>query len=78
MSDHASLTSDTHTYKITDLVGSSTKSIEDAVAVAVQQAGATLHNMRWVEVAEIRGHLEGDRVAHWQVGLRIGFTLDPR
>lgn len=65
-----------HVYKFTELVGSSPDSIEDAVNGAVSRANESLHNMRWLEVTEIRGHIEDGKVAHWQVGMKIGFTLD--
>ncbi len=65
-----------HVYKKIELVGSSPSSIEDAVANAVAKAGQTVRNMRWFEVAETRGHIEEGRVAHWQVTVKIGFTLD--
>jgi dodecin len=65
-----------HVYKITELTGSSPKSMEDAVTQAVTRASKTLRNMRWFEVVETRGHIDNGRVAHWQVTLKIGFTLD--
>lgn len=66
-----------HIYKTIELVGSSTTSIEDAVQQAVQRAARTVHNMRWFEVTELRGHIgEQGGVAHWQVGVKVGFTLD--
>ena len=66
-----------HIYKKIELVGSSPNSIEEAVQNAVAKASTTLHNMRWFEVVETRGQIENDKVAHWQVTLKIGFTLDP-
>jgi dodecin len=65
-----------HVYKITELTGSSPKSIEDAVGQAVGRASKTLRNLRWFEVTDTRGHLENGKVAHWQVTIKIGFTLD--
>jgi flavin-binding protein dodecin len=65
-----------HVYKVTELTGSSTTSMEDAVNTAVNRASATLRNLRWFEVVETRGHIEGGKVAHWQVTIKIGFTLD--
>jgi hypothetical protein len=65
-----------HVYKTTDLVGSSPKSIEQAIENAVARAGKTVRNMRWLEVQEMRGHIEDGKVSHWQVAVRIGFTLD--
>ena len=63
-------------YKVIEIVGSSPTSIEDAVEVAIARAAATLHDIRWFEVIETRGHVEGGKVAHYQVTLKIGFTLD--
>jgi dodecin len=65
-----------HVYKIIELTGSSSKSVEDAVQKAIARAGQTVRNMRWFEVTETRGHIDGDAIAHWQVSLKIGFTLD--
>ena len=62
-------------YKIIEIVGSSTDSIEDAVQKAVTRASATVRDLRWFEIKETRGHIEDGRVAHYQVTLRIGFTL---
>jgi flavin-binding protein dodecin len=62
--------------KTTELVGSSATSIEDAVNQAVERAGKTLRHMGWFEIVETRGHLEGGKIAHWQVTVKIGFRLD--
>ena len=63
-------------YKIIELVGSSETSIEDAIERAIARASKTVREIRWFEVASTRGHVEGGKVAHYQVTLRIGFTLD--
>jgi flavin-binding protein dodecin len=65
-----------HVYKQIELTGSSTTGIEDAVAAALSRAGQTVRNMQWFEVTETRGHIDGDRVAHWQVTIKVGFTLE--
>ncbi|HEX7898558.1 MAG TPA: dodecin [Planctomycetota bacterium] len=65
-----------HVYKITELVGSSPDSMEDAVSQAITRASITLRNLRWFQVVETRGHIENGRVAHWQVTVKIGFTLE--
>ena len=65
-----------HVYKITELTGSSPTSIEDAVHQAVGRASKTLRNLRWFEIVETRGHIEHGKVAHWQVTIKIGFTLE--
>ena len=61
-----------HVYKITELVGSSEKSIEDAIQTAISRASKTLRTLRWFEVEPIRGHI------HYQVSLRVGFTLQEK
>ena len=65
-----------HIYKKIELVGSSPNGIEDAVNNAITRAGNTIRNMRWFEVAEVRGHLENNKVTHWQVTVKVGLTLD--
>ena len=65
-----------HVYKLTELTGSSKNSIDDAIRNAVARAGKTLRNMRWLEVVDTRAHLEDGKIAHWQVTVKIGFTLD--
>lgn len=68
-----------HTYKLINLVGTSTTGIEDAVNHALDRAGKTIQNMRWFQVEEIRGEVDQNRVSHWQVTLKIGFTIeDPK
>lgn len=65
-----------HVYKIVELTGSSTESIEAAIENAIQRASDTVRNMRWFEVTDTRGHIDNGSVAHWQVTLKIGFTLE--
>jgi dodecin len=65
-----------HIYKKIELVGSSPKGIEDAVKNAIARAKKTVRNMRWFEVTETRGYLEEGKIAHWQVTLKVGFTLE--
>jgi flavin-binding protein dodecin len=65
-----------HVYKVVEIVGSSSSGLEDAITNAVHRAGRTLENLDWFEVAQIRGHLEEGGVAHYQVTLKIGFTLN--
>jgi len=65
-----------HIYKKIELTGSSTSSIEEAVQNALTRASKTVRNMRWFEITETRGHIEDGRVAHWQVTMKIGFTLE--
>ena len=65
-----------HVYKSVELTGSSQKSMEDAVRKAVKKASQSLHNLRWFEVTDTRGHIEDGDVSHWQVTVKVGFTLD--
>jgi flavin-binding protein dodecin len=65
-----------HVYKVTELVGSSTTGLEDAIQNAVARASKSLRNLRWFEVTDTRGHIEDGKVAHWQVTVKIGFTLE--
>jgi hypothetical protein len=65
-----------HTYKITELVGTSPNSIEEAVKNAIAKASKTVRNMRWLQIQETRGHIDDQKVAHWQVIIKVGFTLD--
>lgn len=65
-----------HVYKITEVTGSSASSLEDAVNSAVTRAAKTLRDLRWFEVREMRGHIENGKVAHWQVTIKLGFTLE--
>lgn len=65
-----------HIYKVIELAGSSDTSIEDAVQNAVARASRTLHNLRWFEIIQTRGQINAGRVAHWQVVLKVGFTLE--
>ena len=65
-----------HVYKIIQLAGSSTSSIEDAIQNAVSRASKNLKNLRWFEVLETRGQIQGEKVSHYQVTIKVGFTLD--
>ncbi|BBI48496.1 hypothetical protein HORIV_09170 [Vreelandella olivaria] len=65
-----------HTYKHVELTGSSEKGIEEAVQNALAKASETIHHMRWLEVVDTRGHIEDGQVAHWQVTVKVGFTLE--
>lgn len=65
-----------HTYTILELVGSSQGSIEEAVRNAVARAGREQQHLRWFEVLETRGHIDQGKIAHWQVRVRIGATLE--
>ena len=65
-------------YKVIEVVGSSSDGVEDAIRAAVSKASETVRDLRWFEVKDIRGHIEDDAVAHFQVSLRLGFTLSER
>ncbi len=65
-----------HIYKKIELVGSSPKGVEEAVKNALARAKKTVRNMRWFEVVETRGQIEEGRINHWQVTLKVGFTLE--
>ena len=65
-----------HVYKKIEVVGSSPKGFEDAIENALARAEKTVRNMRWFEVTETRGDVENSKVGHWQVTLKIGFTLE--
>jgi len=63
-------------YKITELTGSSSTTVEDAVQNAVGRASKTLRNLRWFEIVETRGTIDNGKVSQWQVTLKVGFTLE--
>lgn len=65
-----------HVYKIIELVGSSPASIEDAIQGAIARACETIDNVRWFKVLSTRGHVEGGKVSHYQVTLKVGFTVN--
>jgi flavin-binding protein dodecin len=62
-------------YKVIEIVGSSATGIEDAVEKAIARASSTVRDIRWFEIVSTRGHVESGKVGHYQVTLRIGFTL---
>ena len=65
-----------HVYKLLELTGSSTQSSDDAIRRAIAKAHETVRNIQWFQVTETRGHVVEGQVAHWQVTLQVGFTLD--
>ena len=65
-----------HVYKSLELTGSSSTNIEDAVGNAIGKASKTIHNLRWFEVTNIRGEVENNAIAYWQITMKVGFTLD--
>jgi dodecin len=67
---------DDHVYRVIEIAGSSQTSIEDAIQTAVARASRTLRNLRWFQVIDTRGHLENGKISHYQVTLKVGFTID--
>lgn len=65
-----------HVYKVVEIVGSSTKSSDDAIHNAINRASQNLRHVNWFEVIETRGHVENGKVAHFQVTLKVGFRLE--
>ena len=65
-----------HVYKITEMVGSSSKSSDDAIEQAIAKAAKTVRNLDWFEVVETRGHIVDGKIGHYQVKIKIGFRLD--
>jgi flavin-binding protein dodecin len=65
-----------HVYKQIELTGSSTISMEDAITTAISRAAKTIRNMHWFQVIDTRGHIADGKVAHWQVTIKVGFTLE--
>lgn len=65
-----------HVYKSLELTGSSAVGIEEAVNNAIAKASQTLRNIQWFNVVETRGHVQDGKVAHWQVTIKVGFTLE--
>ncbi|WP_030378503.1 MULTISPECIES: dodecin [unclassified Streptomyces] len=63
-------------YRVTEIVGSSTEGIDDAIRKGVSRASQTLRNLDWFEVTQVRGHIENGEIEHYQVGLKVGFRLD--
>jgi dodecin len=67
---------DDHIYRVIELAGTSDKSIEDAVSAAIARANKTIRNLRWFELMQTRGHIENGKIAHFQVTLKVGFTME--
>jgi len=67
---------DDHIYRVIEIVGSSQSGIEDAIRAAVDRASATIRNLRWFEVARTSGQIEDGKVKHFQVTLKVGFTME--
>ena len=76
MNEAAVANPDQHIYRVIELVGTSEKSIEDAISSAIARANSTLRNLRWFEVVRTSGHIVDGAVAHYQVTLKVGFTME--
>ncbi|ASU77051.1 dodecin domain-containing protein [Actinopolyspora erythraea] len=63
-------------YRVTEIVGTSDQGLDDAIRKGVRRASRTLREVDWFEVSEIRGHVADGEVAHFQVGLKVGFRLE--
>lgn len=68
--------SDDRTYKVTEVVGTSSEGVDEAITNAITKASESLRNLNWFEVVEVRGHIVDGAVGHYQVTLKIGFRLD--
>lgn len=64
------------TYRIIEITGTSTEGVQQAIDSGVARANATLRNLDWVEVTNIRGHIDGGKIAHYQVTMKVGFRMD--
>ncbi|MFI9833103.1 dodecin [Streptomyces sp. NPDC051913] len=65
-----------HTYRVTEIVGTSPDGVDQAINNGISRASQTLRNLDWFEVTQVRGQIENGQVAHWQVGLKVGFRLE--
>ncbi|MEU3344716.1 dodecin [Streptomyces sp. NPDC006700] len=65
-----------HTYRVTEIVGSSHEGVDQAIRNAITRASQTLRNLDWFEVTQVRGQIEDGRIEHYQVGLKVGFRLE--
>ncbi|MER8183183.1 dodecin [Kitasatospora sp. NPDC094015] len=65
-----------HIYRVTEIVGSSSEGVDQAIRNGVDRASRTLRNLDWFEVVQVRGHIADGRIEHFQVGLKVGFRLD--
>ncbi|NUP16265.1 MAG: dodecin family protein [Streptomyces sp.] len=65
-----------HTYRVTDIVGTSPEGVDQAIRNGITRASQTLRNLDWFEVTEVRGQLDNGEIAHWQVTMKVGFRLE--
>ena len=67
-----------HVYKLIELTGTSTTSIEDAIGKAIKQAHKTVKNLSWFQMVETRGTIDKGKVQHWQVTIKVGFQVEDK
>jgi flavin-binding protein dodecin len=67
---------DDHIYRVIELASTLDKTIEDAVSSAIARANKTIRNLRWFELIQTRGNIENGKIAHFQVTLKVGFTME--
>ncbi|MEE6287004.1 dodecin [Georgenia sp. MJ173] len=67
---------DNNTYRVTEIVGTSPEGVDHAIRSGIERASKTIRNLDWFEVTQVRGHIENGAIAHYQVGLKVGFRLD--
>ena len=67
---------ESHVYKTIQITGSSPTSSDDAIRIAIEKAGKSVHNLRWFRVTDTRGTIEAGRISHWQVSIELGFALE--
>lgn len=65
-----------HIYRVSEIVGTSTDGVDQAIRNGIARAGQTLRHLDWFEVTQVRGQIENGEIAHWQVGLKVGFRLE--
>ncbi|MFD3331854.1 dodecin [Streptomyces sp. NPDC058700] len=65
-----------HTYRVTEIVGTSTEGVDEAIRNGINRASRTLRGLDWFEVTQVRGHIVDGSIEHYQVGLKVGFRLD--
>ncbi|MGX1673758.1 dodecin [Streptomyces sp. NPDC055400] len=65
-----------HTYRVTEIVGTSQEGVDQAIRNGIDRASQTLRGLDWFEVCQVRGHIENGQIEHYQVGLKVGFRLE--
>ncbi|MFJ3305146.1 dodecin [Streptomyces sp. NPDC086549] len=65
-----------HTYRVTEIVGTSPEGVDKAIRNGIARASQTLRNLDWFEVTQVRGQIEDGQIGHWQVGLKVGFRIE--